>query len=374
MQILNLLPFPDSSFRMTTYTWNDKIARLDIEILNLINERSELLLRKQRDQKEDQPDNADQKRLEALIQHAKNSKTNNLDPEFLASIYRQMDVESARLLAPDIKLIAFQGEHGAYGESAALAYGADLVRMPCAEFADVFTGVKQGLFDYGIVPVENSLEGPVSQVNNLLAETDLKVVGEIWQPIHHSLQALPGCDPQGLRVVYSHPQALAQCRNYLTKNKLEARPFYDTAGAARMLTRERPVATAIIANRLCASIYNLNIQQENIEDDSTNATRFLVLAKTPYQREGSKCSLVFTAKHEAGSLFQVLKIFAEKDIDLTRITSLPIRHNLKHYSFFLDFIGSDQDPKTQKAIDEVRQNTVQVQILGCYPRNPLSPK
>jgi prephenate dehydratase len=131
--------------------------------------------------------------------------------------------------------------------------------IPCLEFIDVFRGVEEGYFDLGVLPVENSLEGAVTQVNDLLTTTALKVIGEVKVSVSHCLLATEATDYREIRQVFSHPQALAQCRNFLMRNKLEARPYYDTAGAAKMLARENPRAAAAIASSLCAELYDTGL-------------------------------------------------------------------------------------------------------------------
>jgi prephenate dehydratase len=185
-------------------------------------------------------------------------------------------------------LVAFQGEHGAYGDVAARKLIPDGACIPCMEFMDVFRGVEEGHFDLGVVPVENSLEGAVTQVNDLLTTTDLKVIGEARIRVNHCLLATDITDYRDIRLVYSHPQALAQCRGFLMRNHLEPRPYYDTAGAAKMLARENPRAAAAIASALCAELYDLEIIKEGIEDGPSNTTRFLLLARDPYGERGEK--------------------------------------------------------------------------------------
>ncbi|MBI4713302.1 MAG: prephenate dehydratase, partial [Planctomycetes bacterium] len=213
---------------------------------------------------------------------------------------------------------------------------------------------------------ENSLEGAVTEVNDLLVGTELKIVAEVKLPIHHSLLSLPETDYREIKAVYSHPQALAQCRGFLSRNNLEPVPFYDTAGAAKMISETRPKAVAAIASRHCAELYDLEIIKDEIEDDKSNFTRFLVLANESAKESGNKCSIVFSTKHEAGTLFAVLKIFSDAGINLTRIESRPIRTDPGKYAFFLDFQGSDRDQKVVRALAEAKQKSVMFKLLGCY--------
>jgi prephenate dehydratase len=285
-------------------------------------------------------------------------------------LLRRIIEESRRLQGEGLRLVAFQGEHGAYSEIASRQLVPDGAYVPCMEFSDVFRGVEEGYFDLGVVPVENSLEGAVTQVNDLLTETELKVVGEVKVPLSHCLVASDSTDYRDIRVVYSHPQALAQCRGFLGRNKLEPRPYYDTAGAARMLAREHPRAAAAIASRLSAELYGLQVIKEGIDDGVSNSTRFLQLSRTPFDGKGTKCSIIFATTHEAGALYGVLRLFAEAQINLTRIASMPLRSDPGNYTFFLDFEGSDTDDQIAAVLGQLCEQTISYRFLGCYPADP----
>ncbi|MFH1520749.1 MAG: prephenate dehydratase domain-containing protein [Candidatus Micrarchaeota archaeon] len=265
-----------------------KIDGIDSEILKLLNKRMEFALRTRKLKKQ-----VTDKPREDSILHKVKKQRGLLRPDFSGKIYSEIIDESKRLQDQNPKLIGFQGEHGAFSEVASIAYNRLLVPVPCNEFSDVFTGVENGQIDFGIVPVENSLGGAVAQVNDLLVETDLRIVGEIKIPIHHCLLTLPETDYREIKVVYSHPQALSQCRGFIARNKLESRPYYDTAGAAMMISNERPTAAAAIASRLCAEIYGLEVLKEDIEDHETNFTRFVILSREKNEKEGISVLLFF---------------------------------------------------------------------------------
>jgi prephenate dehydratase/chorismate mutase/prephenate dehydratase len=217
-------------------------------------------------------------------------------------------------------------------------------------------------------------------VNDLLVETDLRIAGEINVPVHHCLLALPETDYRDIKVVYSHPQALAQCRGFIARNKLEPRPYYDTAGAAMMLSNERPKAAAAIAGRLCAEIYDLEVLKDDIEDHESNSTRFIVLARKEGDGEtarggaagaknaaaGDKCSIVFSTAHKAGALYNILRIFSDAGINLTRIESRPIRKDPGKFAFLLDFQGSDSDGKVSGVLEKIGKEARTFKFLGCY--------
>ena len=364
------------------------IDKIDSELLKLVSKRMELALRAKKLRNGSNGNGnaesagngtagngttvtSDEEREKEIITNARKQSIGLVAPEFSEKLFRELIGEAKRVQEKGLKLVGFQGEHGAYGEIATKSVNPEWVPVPCTEFSDVFEGVKNGQLDLGIVPVENSLEGAVTQVNDLLVDTELNVIGEIMIPVHHCLLALPETDYREIKVVYSHPQALAQCREFLTRNKLEPRQFYDTAGAAKMLSNERPKAAAAIASKLAAEIYGLDVIKENVEDHPSNVTRFLVLSRdvgsgTGKSEDGNKCSVIFETSHKAGSLFRVLKVFADASINLTRIESRPLRNDPGKYVFLLDFQGSDREEAAQRVLDNVKKETMTFKFLGCY--------
>jgi prephenate dehydratase/chorismate mutase len=337
-----------------------KLDKVDFEILKLLNSRMELALLTRKFKK----DTTDAKREEDVLENIKSNSRGLIDPQFCEKLYLEIILESKKLQDKEFRLIGFQGEHGAFSEVASKAWNKELVPMPCSEFVEIFEGVKSGLYDFGIVPIENTLGGVLNQVNDLLINRDLLIVGAVELPIHHCLLALHGTDHREIRTVYSHTQALAQCRNFLARNHLEPVPYYDTAGAAKMLSEKTLKGTAVIASKFAAEFYNLGIIKENIEDHHINTTRFLVLANENGKEEGEKCSILFSTEHKAGTLFRVLQVFATRKINLTRIESVPSQPG--NYVFFLDFIGSDKNDNVQQALAEVKKITTKFKMMGCY--------
>ncbi|ABC78988.1 prephenate dehydratase [Syntrophus aciditrophicus] len=344
----------------------EKIDQTDMQLVKLINQRMEYVLRAGK-LKEVILDKA---REEQVLRQLLAQARGLIRPEFITTLYESILTESKALQERNLKLVGFQGEHGAWGELAIRSYADDMIPIPCVEFAHVFEGVRDRELDMGMVPVENSLEGAVTEVNDILVDTDLKIIGEIRIPVRQCLLVLPGGDYRDIKVVYSHPQALAQCRSFLSRNKLEPRPFYDTAGAARWLAQERPSSTAVIASPIAAELYGLDIVKEDIGDNTDNFTRFLLISRNSSPVAGNKCSLVFSTEHRAGALFEVLHVFAENEINLTRIESRPIRRNPGAYAFLLDFLGREDDPVVQQALEKIREKTPFFRILGFYPESP----
>ncbi len=347
---------------MTLEELRGNIDRIDSSILKLLAERMEkaVLLRRLKTGILD-----DKRETEVLSRVTKHS-LGLLKPEFSTELYADIMKEARRLQALDLKTVGFQGVHGANSEMAALEWNPEWVTIPCTDFAEVFDLVSLGLLDYGVLPVENTSGGYIGPVNTLLIHTDLHVVGAIDMPISHCLMAVPGTDHRDIRAAYSHPQALMQCRDFLVRNHLEARVHEDTAGAARMIAEERPAAAAAIASRLAAELYGLEIIKEDIQDVDDNRTRFLVLSKQAPETgaSGTKCSVVFTPEHKAGSLFKVLETFAGEGINLTRIESIPAKPG--EFSVFIDFAGSDREERVSRAMDTIRSFNSSIRMLGCY--------
>ncbi len=336
------------------------IDLIDSKILKLLNDRMEqgLLANKLKDKIEDL------QREKEVLEAVRNNANTLTESKFSEELFKTILRFSKELQTKDLIITGFQGEHGAYSEEAVRSYNKNYVTIPCTTFNEVFEGVNSGIYDYGIVPVENTLGGMVGPVNELLINTELNIVGAIDMPIHHCLLMVPGTDHRDIREVYSHSQALAQCRRFLSRNKLTPVPYFDTAGAANMLAEKQPRGAACIAGKLAAELYNLEILKENIEDLNSNRTRFLLLSRHKPEEDGSKCTITFSTEHKAGTLFSVLELFASSGINLTRIESIP--NEPGDYSFFLDFDGSIKDPKVIETLEKAEKQTSGFKVLGCY--------
>ena len=264
--------------------------------------------------------------------------------------------------------VAFQGELGAYSEMAVYSFfGKSADVKPCKSFDDVFESVKTGDVDYGVVPIENSIEGSVNRTYDLFLEYDLKVCGEIIIRISHCLIAHKGTKINQIKTVYSHPQALAQCRKFLEQNKLKATSTFDTAGSVKMIKEEQLIDAAAIASERAAQIYDMSILEREIEDVKNNSTRFFVLDKQDSQYSGEdKTSIIFAAKSIPGALHKVLREFADRNINLTKIESRPTKQTPWEYHFYLDFEGHRTETKCQQALESIKDKTLFIKILGSY--------
>jgi len=175
--------------------------------------------------------------------------------------------------------------------------------------------------------------------------------------VHHSLLVPHNVGIKDISVVYSHPQALAQCRNFLARNELESRPYYDTAGAAAMIGRDRPIGAGAIANEVCSDLYGLKVIEDKIEDSKSNFTRFLVLSKEKGPSKGNKCSITFSTADKAGALTSVLKIFNEAGINLTMIESIPTRDSSGKARFLIDFVIQYPGEEVEAVLERIRSQT-----------------
>jgi prephenate dehydratase len=270
-----------------------------------------------------------------------------------------------------IRSVAFQGERGAFSEQAAARFFQRKIRLlPVPAFDDIFKLVEARKADSGILPIENSLHGSVLENYDLLQTYDLTIIGEVKLRIVHCLMANHGVKLKDIRRVYSHPQALAQCRSYLKRlKKVQPIPAYDTAGSAKLLRDENLTDAGAIASAQAAKDYGLKVLARGIENNRANFTRFLVLARRPVSAgERAKTSIIFALKSVPGALFKALEVFASRRIDLHKIESRPIVGKPWEYVFYLDFDGSLEDRHCAAAMASLRQVAASVKILGSYPK------
>lgn len=341
-----------------------EIDRLDLEILLSLRERMAWAIRSRRFKEKIE----DEVREAALLERIRQYGLGLLEPDFTADIFRRVVRASKAEQAKERLLVAIQGERGAYSEMAALAMFGNGLAVPCPDFASVFESVRSGETDIGIVPVENSIGGAIAEVNRLLSEGDLYLTGEVLLPIRHCILMKEGGDYRRLRHVYSHPQALAQCRCFLQRHQIKGIPYHDTAGAARMLASSNEEHAGVIASELCARLYRLQVVMEEVADCSGNTTRFMLISREAFQGEGNKCSLVFSIGDRSGMLMDVLRLFAMERINLTRIESMPLPGEQIRYRFFMDFLGSAHDPKIAQTMRKLEGMVDECRLLGCYLR------
>ena len=277
--------------------------------------------------------------------------------------------------------VAFQGELGAYSQKAVYSFfGRNQVNkvIPLPTLQRVFEVLcqKNNSPDYAVVPIENSTAGSVGETVDLLISKNVRIVGETSVPVEHCLIIHKDTDLGKIRKVMSHPQALAQCREYLDRNgqSWEQISVYDTAGSVKMIREQGLKDTAGIASELAAEIYGMKVAAKGIEDDHSNTTRFIVIEdaeKTVSSSEPTgqdKTSAIFATKHEPGCLVRALSALSSRGINLDRIESRPIRGKPWEYYFYVDFSGHVKEDACRKAIDDLRYQCEEVKVLGSYRR------
>ena len=263
--------------------------------------------------------------------------------------------------------IGFQGERGAFSEVAALRLepGADL--RPCRTLGDAFSLAESGEIDAAVVPVENSLAGSIGDTYDLLLNHSLTVTGETVISIEHCLLAVPGAALSHITRVISHPQALAQCLDYLQGLGIEVVPYYDTAGAAKSLKESPSACTAAIASERAAEAYGLEILARNIQSGRDNFTRFYRIEREPRTSgHKNKTVLAVSLPHYPGSLFMALSSFAARGINLTKIESRPVRRDPWQYVFYLEVEGHLDDWQVKSAFEELRAKTGMMRVVGSF--------
>jgi prephenate dehydratase len=271
------------------------------------------------------------------------------------------------------KRVAFQGERGAFSEEAARRLvGPSLDLLPLPSFEEVFQALAAGRVDHAVVPIENTLHGSVHENYDHLLRFGLPIVGETHVRIIHNLITRPGVRFQDIERVFSHPVALNQCRRFFREHpRLRSETYYDTAGSVKMLMEQAPERTAAIASAAAAEVYGARILRRSIEDDHRNFTRFFLLARqAPRRLVGNdlKTSIVFCTRNLPGALFRCVGAFALRDINLAKIESRPLRGKPWEYLFYLDFLGSVDEPRCRHALDHLRELTDLLRVLGCYRR------
>jgi prephenate dehydratase len=266
--------------------------------------------------------------------------------------------------------VAFQGERGAFSEDAAAKlFGKDADFSPCIRLKQVFELVARDEVEFGVAPLENSQAGSINDTYDLLLTYPLNIFAEAILKISHYLMALPGQKLSDIATIYSHPQALAQCDEFLTKLTAEIVPSYDTAGSAKMIKEKQLMSCAAIASKKAADMYGLEILAAEIQTNVNNYTKFVAISRQKAKpAEKSKTSLVFAADNKAGSLYKILGIFASRNINLTKLESRPSRAKPWEYVFYADFEGHQEGQAHKQAIAELQREATFVRVLGSYPQ------
>ncbi len=264
--------------------------------------------------------------------------------------------------------IAYQGEPGAFSEAAARRVDPEAQLLPCRSFDEVFETVDAGPATHGVLPIENSIGGSIHRNYDLLLSHELPIVAEVELPVVHHLLALPGATLAGLKRVYSHPQALAQCERFLlTLSGVEIIATYDTAGSAKMVADAGSTDAAAIASARAGEVFGLKPLTSSIQDFDDNITRFLVVGRRPFKNAiADKTTIVFTLPNEPGSLFKALSVFALRGVDLTKLESRPIPGRPWEYLFYADLAAARDELICARALSHLAEFAPMLRTLGSY--------
>jgi chorismate mutase/prephenate dehydratase len=317
------------------------------------------------------------------------AQQHGLSAYFVRALYREIFDFSLRLQQQHVidqrnptaraqrkAVVSFQGAEGAYSQIAAerhfAAWDGEIECRGHDSFLALLQAVSSGAADYGMLPVENTTAGSINEAYDLLAQTNLAVVGEEVLRVEHCLVGLPGAAIDGIRRVYSHPQALAQCSLFLSGlDRCAVQSFTDTAMSVKKVRDEADASQAAVASERAAGLYGLQVLARNIENQKDNYTRFMVVARAPLRLDESiacKTSLIFATRHEQGALVRCLNVLADQNLNLTKLESRPRPNSPFEYLFYVDFEGNLESEAVRGALEAMRAHTSYLKVLGCYPR------
>ncbi len=273
------------------------------------------------------------------------------------------------------KIIAFQGEPGANSDIACRDVYPDWEPLPCASFEDAFAAISDGTAELGMIPIENSLAGRVSDIHHFLPRAGLHIIGEYFLPIHFHLLAIKGASLQTIKSVYSHVHALGQCRKIIREHGLKPIVTGDTAGSAREVMEWNDPTRASLAPALAGEIYGLQTLAENVEDEKHNTTRFIILSKTPRNAAAGNgptvTTFLFRVRNVPAALYKALGGFATNGVNMTKLESYMVDGEFAATQFLADVDGHPDDWNVKLALEELAFFSREVKILGTYPAHPF---
>ncbi len=350
---------------MNLQEYRKKIDEIDDRIVELINSRVKIALEIGKIKDRESRDYHAPDREREVLERLESSNKGPLPANSIRAIYRE--IMSASLALQHPLCVAYLGPEATFTHLAALKkFGASFNYLPVKSVGDVFIEVEKARADYGVVPIENSMEGVITHTLDMFIDSELKIWAEVSLPIIHNL--LSNSALGDIRVVYSHPQAFAQCRLWIEGNLPNAglKEVGSTAEAAKLASSEKD--SAAIASDAASQLYGLKIIVRDIEDSAPNLTRFLVVSKNSPERTGrDKTSVMFSIKDHVGALSDMLQPFKKCNINLTKIESRPSRRKAWDYFFFVDIQGHQDDENVAQALKELEKECMSLKILGSYP-------
>ncbi|MBH0199353.1 MAG: prephenate dehydratase [Nitrospira sp.] len=350
------------------FEYRQEIDRIDDEILRLLNERSKSVIEigKIKKAKDAEANLHTPGREAAIIERLTQLNTGPFPTDAIRSVYREIMSASLSLEGP--QKIAYLGPRATFTHMACMQkFGSSAQYVPAHSIKEVFNEVERGRANFGVVPIENTTEGVVNHTLDMFIDSSLLIYGEVLQEVSHHLLSKSGLI-EDVKKIYSHPHAIAQCRNWLETN-LPHVPAVEVASTARAaeLCMDEP-SSAAIASELAGQLYGLKVIKARIEDNVNNMTRFLVLSQKPSERTGKdKTSLMLSIKDKVGALYDLLRPFASHGISMTKIESRPSQRKAWEYIFFVDVEGHIAEDRLSKAIEEVKGRCLFMKILGSYP-------
>ncbi|NVJ92443.1 MAG: prephenate dehydratase [Methylocystaceae bacterium] len=272
------------------------------------------------------------------------------------------------------KIIAFQGEHGAYSDLACRMARPEMTTLPCRTFEDAFAAVRDGKAGLAMIPIENSVAGRVADIHHLLPDSGLHIIGEHYQRINHHLLAVKGTKLEDVTEVFSHVHALNQCRDFLKEHNITPIVAVDTAGSAKEIAKSGDTTKAVIASALAGEIYGLQSLAADIEDAEHNTTRFIIMAKeavVPHPKAGTPVtSFVFRVRNVPAALYKAMGGFATNGVNMTKLESYIVDGSFVAAQFYADVEGHPENRNLRLALEELEFFTTSVKILGVYPPHP----
>ena len=343
-----------------------RIDEIDRKLLELLNERGRIAIEISKLKRENSFNVYDPAREREIERNLKTTNPGPLSTDSVVSIFREI-ISGCRSIQNPTSVV-YLGPEGSFSHQAAYhEFGSSTQLKPVGNVEEVFEEVERGRATFGIVPVENSVEGSVGSVLDTFLRSDLRISSEIFERIDHFLVSKTG-NVGDIRVVASHPQALGQCKTWLSRNlpNAELRETASTTKAAILAADDDKIAA--VAGEIAASIYDLKIIQRHIQDSPENTTRFWVMGRSYSRPTGfDKTSIVFSVKDEPRALHKALLPFAEAGINLTKIESRPSKERPWEYVFFVDFEGHTDDGGVKNVLSRVAESCIFIKVLGSYP-------
>lgn len=371
------------------------ITQIDRNLLKLLSERHRLAFDVVRSKEITQKSLRDEKReqelLQDLVQFAENENY-QLEPQYITAIFQKIIEDS--VLTQQVYLqnklneqraqnlhIAFLGKRGSYSNLAARNYAAryqkQFVELGCQSFDQVFEKVKNGEADVGILPLENTTSGAINEVYDLLQHTDLSLIGELAYPIKHCVLVNGTRDLSQIDTLYSHPQVIQQCSQFIQRlDRVHIEYCESSSHAMQLVSSLNKPNIAALGNEDGGKLYGLTVLKNNIANQENNITRFIVIAKEPREvspQIPTKTLLLMTTPQKAGALVDALLVFKKYQINMTKLESRPIYGKPWEEMFYLEIEANIHHPETQKALEELKDYSHYLKILGCYPSEIVKP-